>query len=337
MKTLSLNRSFAGPMLVLAIMLIALGVVSSTAFQTNPTELALAITVDLTLISPLLYFLLVRKSNVPTITVIPVFILGMIVTGLILPGQHHTTLNFIQTWILPLVELTAVSIITWKFLQLRKTFRQQSSQNMDFFDAMKEAAGQVLPSKVSILLATEISTFYYGLINWKKRTLAPLEFSYHQKSGGVAILYAVLLIALVETIVLHLLIQGWSNIAAWVLTIISVYTAFQILGIVRSLSKRPTKLANGSLLLRYGILSEVMIPLDEIETIELSTKSKEWNQEVRKLSPLGDLESHNVILSVGEPMKISGLYGMKRSFKELAFYVDEPESFLDEVERLKKL
>ena len=337
MKTLSFNRSFAGPMVVLAVMLVALGIVSSEAFQTNPSVLAVAITVDLTLISPLLYLLLVRKTNIPSISVVPVFVLGLIISGLLLPSQHHATLDFIESWVLPIVELTAISIIFWKFVKLRKTFKARSAQHPDFFEAMKEAAKQVIPGKVSVFLATELSTFYYGLFCWRKPPLAPLEFTYHKKSGSVALLYTVMLVAMAETVILHLLIERWSETVAWILTVISIYTVFQVLGIVRSMNKRPIKMADGQIKLRYGMLSEVNLPFNQIASIEASTVDREWDKEVRKLTPFGDLESHNVILKVKEPQRISGMYGFKKSFRELAFHVDQPHDFVAEVERAIKL
>ncbi len=329
MNILANYRSFAGPLVVFVIMLTAFGIVSSEAFQTNPKELAMAITVDLSLLSPIVYLLLVRNTKLPNLTVVPVFVLGMIVTGLILPSQHHATLHFIETYLLPFVELAAISIIIWKFVKLRRSFVKNSEQNVDFFEVMKVAAREVIPGKASVFLATELSTFYYGIINWKKRPFSSIEFSYHQRSSGRALFYAVIFLAIVETFVLHLLLQRWSEVAAWIFSAISIYTVFQVLGIVRSLSQRPTRLLNDAINVRYGILNEVSIPFDQIKEVTNSTASKEWNKEVRALSPFGDFEGHNVVIKVKEPLKIHGLYGIKRSFKELAFHLDEPERFLE--------
>ena len=336
MKTLSINRSIAGPVLVLGIMLTAFVIVSSDAFQTNPKELAMAITVDLTLLSPILYLLLIRKTNLPNITVVPVFVLGMIATGLMLPSQHHATLHFVETYFLPFVELGAISVIIWKFVKLRRSFVKNSEHNIDFFEVMKEAAKEVIPGKASVFLATELSTFYYGLINWKKRTLAPMEFSYHRKSSSTALFYVVMFLAIVETFVLHLLLQRWSEVAAWIFSAVSIYTVFQVLGIVRSMSQRPTRLNSDSIDVRYGILNEVSIPFDQIEAIEYSTAAKEWDKNIRALSPFGDFEGHNVVIKVKEPLKINGIYGIKKSFSELAFHLDEPELFLEAYEKQVK-
>lgn len=329
MNTLINYRSFAGPMVVFAIMLTAFGIVSSEAFQTNPKALAMAITVDLTLLSPVVYLLLIRKTNLPNITVVPVFVLGMIATGLILPNQHHSTLHFVETYFLPFVELAAISIITWKFVKLRRSFVKNSAHNVDFFDVMKVAAREVIPGKASIFLATELSTFYYGIINWKKRAPGPLEFSYHRKSSSTALFYTVIFLAIVETFVLHLLLQRWSEAVAWVFSAISIYTVFQVLGIVRSMSQRPTRLSHNAIDIRYGILNEVTVPLEQVKEITVSTASKEWDKEIRTLSPFGDFEGHNVVIKVKEPLKINGLYGIKKSFKELALHLDEPEKFVE--------
>ena len=85
------------------------------------------------------------------------------------------------------------------------------------------------------------------------------------------------------------------------------------------------------------MLSEANLPFDQIASIEASTVDREWDKEVRKLTPFGDLESHNVILKVKEPQRISGMYGFKKSFRELAFHVDQPHDFVAEVERAIKL
>ena len=329
MNTIANYRSFAGPLVVFAIMLTAFAIVSSNAFQTNPRELAMAITIDLTLLSPVLYLLLIRKTNLPNITVVPVFVLGMIATGLMLPSQHHATLHFVEMYFLPFVELGAISIITWKFVKLRKSFLKNSARNIDFFEVMKEAAKEVIPGKGSIFLATELSTFYYGLINWKKRALGPLEFSYHLKSSGKVLVYTVIFLAIAETFVLHLLLQSWSEVVAWIFSTISIYTVFQVLGIVRSMGQRPTRIGNEALDIRYGILNEVSIPFDQIVEVAHSTAAKTWDKEVRALSPFGDFEGHNVVIKVKKPLKIDGIYGIKRPFTELAFHLDEPEKFVE--------
>lgn len=55
-------------------------------------------------------------------------------------------------------------------------------------------------------------------------------FTYHRKSLYPALFLVVLLLIIVETLALHLLIQRWSPGIAWLLTGLSLYSIFWIIG-----------------------------------------------------------------------------------------------------------
>ncbi|WP_445955840.1 hypothetical protein [Yeosuana sp.] len=131
----------------------------------------------------------------------------------------------------------------------------------------------------------------------------------------------------IETVALHFLLARWSIVAAWILTALSVYTAIQVFGFAKSLSKRPISINKDSLTLKYGILNEVEIPFSDIDKVELSRKSLEKNELTKTLSPLGELESHNVIIHLKKENELVGLYGMKKRFNLLGLHIDEPKEF----------
>jgi hypothetical protein len=108
-------------------------------------------------------------------------------------------------------------------------------------------------------------------------------------------------------------------VVACILTILSVYTAIQVIGFARSLSKRPISINQNSLFLKYGILNETEIPFPTIEKFELSGKSIENETMVKTLSPLGSLEAHNVIIRLNEEQELIGLYGIKNKTRLLPF------------------
>ena len=70
--------------------------------------------------------------------------------------------------------------------------------------------------------------------------------------------------------------------------------------------------------------------------VELTTKSIEFNKEVRKLSPFGDLENHNVVIRLKRECTLSGLYGISRKFKVIALFVDNKEDFKKQIESIKE-
>ena len=182
-----------------------------------------------------------------------------------------------------------------------------------------------------IPVVTEIAVFYYGFIYWKKRKLKENEFSYHKDSGTIALLIAIIFIVAIETVVFHILLTKWSSIAAWILTFLSIYSGIQIFGFLKSMIKRPITIENDKLYLRYGIMNEATIDLKDIDTIEVSSKDIELNKETRKLSFLGELESHNIVIRLKEDNTLIGLYGMKRKFKNLVFFVDDKIEFRNRI------
>ena len=306
-------------------------------FQQHPGPLSVGIILDLNLTVPLVYLFLIRNRSIPKTTAVPLFIAGLIIAGIIIPAGQQFYLTQIKTYVVPVVEVTVLIFMIIKVRKVRKMYKRQKLAQPDFYSSIKMTTEEILPGKASEFLAVEISLIYYGFLHLKKRKLAENEFSYHKKTGTVAIMAIFIVIIFVETFVIHILLQRWSPVAAWILTIASLYSGFQIFGILRSLSKRPISIEDGKLELRYGIMSESSVPLNIIESVEISSKSIALNKEVRKLSPLGDLESHNVLIHLKNEHVLKGLYGGKKTFKTIALHVDEKHRFEQELNRAIEL
>jgi hypothetical protein len=288
----------------------------------------MGITFDLVFVIPTIYFLLIRKSKIPQITTAPIFIAGIVIASFILPNDYQFYLSGVKTWVLPIVETSVFFIIVYKVRQLNKAFKKDITRTLDLYSSLKSAAAEVLPKKISTAFATEIAVIYYGFFSWKKRKLNTHEFSYHKNSGTIGLLIVVIFMILLEMSVVHHLLHKWSIIAAWILSILSFYTSIQIFGFLKSLSKRPISIEDGALKLRYGLFSESTILISNIENVEISSKS---NDTAKNLSPLGELEGHNIIISLKNEETLIGLYGLKSSYKTIAFHIDEKEQFVREL------
>ncbi|MDH7446103.1 hypothetical protein [Aquimarina sp. 2201CG14-23] len=330
---LSISNSiiiFGFPLLIIVLMIV---IANSRLFELNPEALSIGITADLLFTVPFIYFLLIRKKNIPKITVLSLFIIGVVVTTFIIPEENQFFLDQIKTWFLPIVEIGVFSFVVYKVRKVLKSYRINKEDDRDFFSTLKITCEEILPKKISVLLAMEIAVFYYGFIYWKKRKLRNNEFSYHKNSGTISILIALIPIIGIETYVLHILLMKWSIIAAWIVSGLSIYSGFQIFGFLKSMLKRPSSIETNTLYLRYGILSEAAIDIDNIASVEISSKPIEFTDNTLKLSPLGELESHNMILTVKNENSMIGLYGIKRKFKTLAFYIDKKEEFKAELDK----
>ncbi|MCF7560402.1 hypothetical protein L3X39_07115 [Sabulilitoribacter multivorans] len=330
-KTINISKNliiFGVPLLIIGLMVL---IVNSSIFKINPTVLSIGVTFDLLLTVPLMYLLLIRKTNIPKTTVIPLLILSIIICTLILPTENQYYLNLFKTWVLPIVEISVLSYVIYNVRKGIKRYKLNKTDSFDFFTTLKQTCYELLPKGIVMPIVTEIAVFYYGFIYWKKRYLKNNEFSYHKNSGTIALLLAIILIVAVETFVLHILLIKWSSIAAWILTFLSIYSGIQILGFLKSILKRPISIERNKLYLRYGIMTETTIDLRDIDTIEISSKDIELNKDTRKLSILGALESHNIIIHLKKENELIGLYGIKRKYKNIALYIDDKIKFENQI------
>lgn len=322
--SININRSFV--VLIIPVLMFAglAALIKSPLFAGSSEALSLGVTVDLLLTVPLVYFFLIRKTSIHKTTIIPVMIIGMIIGILTLPTHDQRYLTFFRTWIFPLVELFVLTLIVVK---LRAAIKKHRGHSPDFFTTLKGICREILPEKAVALFATEVAVVYYAFISWRSRPLRPNEFSYHKNGEATALFGVVIFLTVAETFITHILLLRWSHTAAWILTGFSIYAVVQIFSFLKSLSKRPVVIGEDSLLLRYGILNEAQIPLKDIAEIEFSSKTIDPIPLVRKISPLGDLISHNVMVHLKKEYQLNGLYGSKKNFTTLAFRVDDEDAF----------
>ena len=331
-RTIQINRKlliFGVPLALIGVLILLM----SAPVLNGNEALSFAITLDLLLVVPLIYFLLIRKSEIPNTTVIPVMIIGFLVGSYFLPPENQTYLSIFKIWILPVVEISILTFVIIKVRLAIKQYKTLKGSTADFYNALKSTCYQILPKKLVLPFATEVAVFYYAFINWKTKKIAENEFTYHKKSGTPALFGGFIMIIGIETVALHFLLARWSTLVAWIFTALSVYTAIQVFGFARSLSKRPVSINEDHLSLRYGILNEAEIPLSDIDKVELSRKPLPKGKLSNTLSPLGDLESHNVIIHLKQAHELVGLYGMKKKFNLLGLHLDEPKEFSEKMKR----
>ncbi len=319
---------FGVPFSIIALMVY---ISRSPLFYANPNGLSIGITIDLVFTAPLVYFLLIRKTNIPKTTFVPFLVLTTTICTLILPPENHYYLNLFKRWVFPLIEIVLVSYIIFNVTKAVKHFNKNKHKKIDFFDALRNTCRELLPKRMVMPVVTEIAIFYYGFICWKKTILNENEFSYHKDSGTITLLIAIIFIVAIETMVLHTLLAKWNHLAAWILSFLSIYSGVQLFGFLKSMSKRPISIEKDKLYLRYGIMSETTIELTNIDQIETWTKDIKLDENTRKLSFLGELESHNIIIRLKEENTLLGLYGIRRKYKNLVLHVDTKEEFINRI------
>ena len=315
-----------------SILIFSIFLLTGSGIHISP-ELGAAITYDLCLTIPIIYFLLIRKRNISKLTVVPFFILGLFTASLFIPEEQQFHLDLIKTFLLPLVEITVLGLIIYRVRKAIKAFKLHSTGQTDFLHLAQQSALELVgKEKIAHLVATEIGTIYYSFFAWKRRELQANEFTAYKKNAVSAILGAFMMLILVETFAMHFIFLKWSETFAWIIMGLSIYTIFQLFGHVRALRKRPISLESAHLHLKYGLFGEMEIPYDEIKKIEISSLHQENEEEkAEHLALLPDLEGFNIILSLKKPLTMVKAFGVTKTCDVVLVYVDEKEIFAEEL------
>ncbi len=291
--------------------------------------------IDFLITIPLVYFFLIRKKKLTNKTTITVAFLGLAIASVILPKENQWLLSQVKVYLLPLVELFLVGFVVVKGRKIIKEVKKNRNKSIDFFDVMQQVCNDILPLGIGSVFASEISMIYYGLFNWKKKTLQKNEYSYHKESTAVSVILGFLLVVVVEMFVTHTMMKQGNVQGSFILGVLSAYTALQVIAVLRSLIKRPVfiDVENEQLILKFGILANATIPFSKIKEVELTVKELPEKTTIKYFSPLGSSGGHNLVLHLTEEIKFNSFYGISKKATSLAVFIDLKNEFKQNLEQ----
>lgn len=152
--------------LLLILSLIAL--LQSQIFSANASQLSTFITIDFILTIPIIYFLLIRKTNVSKLTIAPFLIACIVIASYAIPEANQDMLSLAKTWLIPIVELSVISIVIYKVTKAIKSYKAAAKKGQDFFTILNETSASLFPKTAAKLVANEIALIYYGFLILKK-------------------------------------------------------------------------------------------------------------------------------------------------------------------------
>jgi hypothetical protein len=163
-----------------------------------------------------------------------------------------------------------------------------------------------------------------------------LAFTYHKNNGWATILGVLLFLGAVEIVAIHLLVQGWSPVAAWTLTALSLYTFGWLIADYRAMRSRPIRLAENRLTIESGLRWRVQVSLANMERMErFRPANLPSGKDYLSLAVMGEPDA---LLFLREPATVIGPMGLKKSTRVLGISVDDPGGFESSVkERLSLL
>jgi hypothetical protein len=232
-------------------------------------------------------------------------------------------------WLAVPLELLVVGLMVVKARQVARRMRTPGPVDPGtLFERMREAAREVLGSHLlSDLLAFEIAICHCALAGWgTKPVSSPATFTYHRRVAYGAIIAALLLVLTAETLGLHLVLQRWSPAGAWVLTALSIYSAFWLLGLYQAVRLRPIRIEEDRLLIRIGLKWRVEVPFADVAALEILRPGTVLpkRKDLLRAVVLGDAR---YLLRLARPLTAEGPYGFRKRVEQIAFTVDEPQRF----------
>lgn len=292
-------------------------------------------TLDLVIVIPgLFYFLVVRpKGNSPAL-VIPVVALCMLVAGRLIPAGYQESLVSIKR-LSPILELVIIGVLAVRLRRFAAAYREAKASSVYFTDALFSGFQKALSDRIIFnIIFVEFFLVYFSFAGWFLKPPAQRpeqsQFSYHRKSGYTAILAMLLLILTVETVALHMIVTHWSVIAAWILTVLSIYGALWLIGDYHAVRVHPFIVAPGMLYLRTGLRWRVNIPLEAVKDVRAGSPENPKAGDYLRASILWPRAS--IILKT--PVEVHGLFGRRKIVRRIGVSVDDPESLKSAIEKL---
>jgi hypothetical protein len=293
----------------------------------NVRTLEVAVTLDLTLFVPALYwFLLVRHRSWPAYSLLPVFLVCLVLAAMMLPAGRQSTLRFIRYLAAP-AELALLIVLIRRATRAVRAARAQRSS--DVLERIRTSVATAIPEPhAAQIIAFETAVFWYAFFSWRIRPPATgdaADFSYHRKTGYGAVVVALLLAIAAEIVPIHATLARANGTLAWVVTALSLYGAVWLISDFRAIRLRPIRLESDRLVIRFGLRWTLSVPLDRIDqTRPIGASANAVPADLRLALP----GARRISIQLNQPVVAIGIYGLQRDVMAIELGVDEPDRLL---------
>ena len=335
-RTLSLRvptRVAAFAALAVTVYSVELVLVRSALSAANPRAVGLGVALDLLVVVPLAYWLLVVRGGLAKLrTLLPVIALSLVGARLVVPPDPSVPLGVLR-WALAPFELAVALHLGWK---VRALLRRPTEADADVLDGLRRVLGRALgEGALAETLATELGLLWYALFSWRRAAHVPDGAQAFAHRGNGALAAGLSLAIVVESAVIHLVVAQRSPVLAWGLSFLGAYGLLWLLGDARALALRPLLVGNGRLLLRVGLRHQAEVPLRAIARVEQPS----WNALPEKAADYLDAArpgEPNVIIHLREAIVVRSLFGRRRAVTRLGVGVLAPDALVDALETSRR-
>src|SRR5699024_5865175 len=180
--------------------------------------------------------------------------------------------NQILVWLIPILEVSIVILVLYSIAKSVIHYNKNTKNKHHHFleEIRKSLEPKLGRGFILEAVITELSVIYYSILIWFRKPYVDLKqdsYTYHKNSQikMIVILFSILIV--VEGALLPFLIQRWSDIFAWIFTVLNIYALMYMIGLYNSVKFLPHYFNGNKLIIRLGFQSSVEIDVDNIENI----------------------------------------------------------------------
>ena len=325
------------PILLVMLSLVMISSYFILRLNTVSNSLVIVLTLILILFCPLsIYLLLIRPRSLPKLLAYLSFILCVGASYLIIPPSQKNFFNHILVWLIPVMESIIIIFVVYSIVKSIIYYKEiNSNESYNFLEVTKMSLEPKLGNGFVLeTVLTEISVFYYGILVWfKKPNIKENEvFTYHKTSQIKTIVIVFSILIAIEGVLFHFLIQLWSDIAAWIFTVLNIYALFYMVGLYNSARFLPHVINRDKLIIRLGYQSSIELDISNIESIRNAKQGGIGDKTPKETYySLLNLDSPQYELFLKEPVLMKGSYGRKKYVKTVIFRSDEPNEIINRI------
>lgn len=322
-------------MLAVAVLAIETWLVHSASFHANPDVFSFAVTVDICVGVPLLYYFLVgRKSRKLSYTTLSVFLGALAFASFMLPADRQTWLNYIKE-LAAVLEIVIFIYFVYKFRHFLRNYREARKTEVYGAEAITTALRRTFGATlVTTIIGTESTLLYYSIMGWfmkwKPIRSDILAFTYYRRSGVLAMLGAFAGLIVVETAAVHLLLHLWNALVAWVVTALSIYSLLWLVGYIHSIRLQPHTIDGQTLHLRSGLVWKATIPFAAVATVRAQKPTAKDDKDKQYVN-MATGGQPNLLLTLKSPLEVEGIFGRRKKVSRIGITVDDTAQFQNEI------
>ena len=252
---------------------------------------------------------------------------SVFIGSLIIPEQNKVIFHFLESgryFILAIILILELSALATVCLAVRASLAKKEDPDLAVAVPIERIFG---PSLFSSILSFEGRVWSFALFDSKIQSSAYRgnnHFYYDKKDGAQSNLLGFILLIIIELPLVHLLLHFlWSATAANVTTGLTLFGLVFFFAEYKAVAKRPISIHKNNVIIRYGLYTSFIIPLDEISEIRPNDSFVKRSSNVKRFNYSG---VPNVAIRLNSPVNGKA---------EVYLGVNLPDAFINTVKNAK--